>query len=239
MPTPQTGPGKGVSFRLSGGGAPTNLTLPINPEEAQRSSPARITTTQTLGGIFQDIDGIGLQTIMLQGTTGWRGKNGIDGMLYMEKLYKEIYEEYYRRVKRGTIPELLLIDGVNNYTYKVTMDDFQLQRSRSEPLLFRYTIPMTIVQNMNDPPDPNDEEDPVPSVPPAVKNPTPTVQKAVQTSQKHQPSPRKYKVKSGDTLSGISKKFYGTVSKYHMLAQVNHIKNPNLIFIGQILTIPY
>lgn len=43
-----------------------------------------------------------------------------------------------------------------------------------------------------------------------------------------------YKVKSGDTLSGIAKKFGTTVSK---LAQLNNIKNVNLIYVGQNLKI--
>lgn len=43
-----------------------------------------------------------------------------------------------------------------------------------------------------------------------------------------------YKIKSGDTLSGIAKKFGTTVSK---LAQLNNIKNVNLIYAGQIIKI--
>lgn len=44
-----------------------------------------------------------------------------------------------------------------------------------------------------------------------------------------------YKVKSGDTLSGIAKKFNTT---YQKLATYNGIKNPNLIYVGQIIKIP-
>lgn len=43
-----------------------------------------------------------------------------------------------------------------------------------------------------------------------------------------------YKIKSGDTLSGIAQKFGTTVNK---LAQLNNIKNVNLIYVGQILKI--
>lgn len=43
-----------------------------------------------------------------------------------------------------------------------------------------------------------------------------------------------YTVKKGDTLSGIAKK-YGTT--YQELARINNIKNPNLIYVGQVLTI--
>lgn len=43
-----------------------------------------------------------------------------------------------------------------------------------------------------------------------------------------------YTVQNGDTLSGIANKFNTT---YTHLAQVNHISNPNLIRVGQVLTI--
>lgn len=47
-----------------------------------------------------------------------------------------------------------------------------------------------------------------------------------------------YTVQKGDCLWNISKKFYGDGSKYKKLAEVNKIKNANLIYPGQVLTIP-
>lgn len=49
------------------------------------------------------------------------------------------------------------------------------------------------------------------------------------------PSETVYTVKSGDTLSGIAKK-YGTT--YQVLAQYNNIANPNIISVGQKIKIP-
>lgn len=51
---------------------------------------------------------------------------------------------------------------------------------------------------------------------------------------------RTYTVVKGDTLWGISKRFYGKGSYYTRIAQANSgiIKNPNLIYPGQVLTIP-
>lgn len=43
-----------------------------------------------------------------------------------------------------------------------------------------------------------------------------------------------YTVKSGDTLSGIAQQFN---TSYGQLAQLNHITNPNLIRVGQVLTL--
>lgn len=40
-------------------------------------------------------------------------------------------------------------------------------------------------------------------------------------------------VKSGDTLWGIAEKHLGSGSKYKQLAAINHLKNPDLIYVGQ------
>lgn len=46
-------------------------------------------------------------------------------------------------------------------------------------------------------------------------------------------------VQSGDTLWGIAKKYYGNGSQYTKIASANpDIKNPNLIYPGQVLSIP-
>lgn len=47
-----------------------------------------------------------------------------------------------------------------------------------------------------------------------------------------------YTIVRGDTLSAICRKFYGDASLYPKLAAVNNIKNPHLIYTGNILTIP-
>ena len=49
-----------------------------------------------------------------------------------------------------------------------------------------------------------------------------------------------YTVKKGDCLWNIAKKFYGNGSKYTIIYNANKdkIKSPNLIYTGQVLTIP-
>ena len=68
-----------------------------------------------------------------------------------------------------------------------------------------------------------------------------TVNKKRETT--NSPAPKKettYKVKKGDCLWNIAKKFYGNGSKYTVIYKANKdkIKNPNLIYVGQVLTIP-
>lgn len=46
-------------------------------------------------------------------------------------------------------------------------------------------------------------------------------------------------VKYGDTLYGISKRYYGDGYKYDVIAKFNNISNPNLIYINQRIIIPF
>ena len=47
-----------------------------------------------------------------------------------------------------------------------------------------------------------------------------------------------YKVKSGDTLSKIAKRFYGDANHYHQIAAASGIDNPDKIDVGQELQLP-
>jgi LysM repeat protein len=55
-----------------------------------------------------------------------------------------------------------------------------------------------------------------------------------------QSSARSYTVRSGDTLSLIATKFYGSAGAWTTIYNANksRIANPNTIFVGQVLTIP-
>jgi nucleoid-associated protein YgaU len=47
-----------------------------------------------------------------------------------------------------------------------------------------------------------------------------------------------YTIKSGDSLSKISKLFYGDANKYNEIAQANGIPNPDRIQAGQQINLP-
>lgn len=49
------------------------------------------------------------------------------------------------------------------------------------------------------------------------------------------PKVKTYTVKKGDTLWAICKKYLGNGSKYPQVAKLNGIKNPNLIYPGQVI----
>lgn len=47
-----------------------------------------------------------------------------------------------------------------------------------------------------------------------------------------------YTVKEGDTLGKICAKYYGNAGYYELLAEYNHLENPNVLSIGEKLVIP-
>ena len=61
-----------------------------------------------------------------------------------------------------------------------------------------------------------------------------------QESTRSRSAEQTYTVQSGDTLSKISKHFYGDASQYQRIFEANRDKlnNPDQIAVGQVLTIP-
>lgn len=53
-----------------------------------------------------------------------------------------------------------------------------------------------------------------------------------------EPAAQTYTVVSGDTLWAIAERYYGDGSKYQQIADASGIANPDLIYPGQVLTIP-
>lgn len=52
------------------------------------------------------------------------------------------------------------------------------------------------------------------------------------------PSGRTYTVRSGDTLSGIAARQLGDYRRWPQIASLNHVRDPNLIRVGQRLVLP-
>ena len=57
----------------------------------------------------------------------------------------------------------------------------------------------------------------------------------------HHEQPRRYTVRPGDTLARIAQRFYGNPADWHWLYQANRsvIHNPNVIYPGEVLNVPY
>lgn len=71
-----------------------------------------------------------------------------------------------------------------------------------------------------------------------TETPKATVEKQRDTSTA--PQKKTYTVKSGDCLWNIAKQYLGNGSRYTEIYNLNKdkIKNPNLIYVGQVLTLP-
>jgi LysM domain len=86
------------------------------------------------------------------------------------------------------------------------------------------------------------DEAPVAPPPPAAEAPAPEVVPAAVEEPAPAPAPppaaRTYTVVSGDTPWAISERFYGDGSKYQMIADASGVSDPDLIYPGQVLTIP-
>jgi nucleoid-associated protein YgaU len=79
-------------------------------------------------------------------------------------------------------------------------------------------------------------EEPVPA--PAPPEPEPAAAPPPPPPPPPPAPPRSYTVVSGDTLWAIAERFYGDGSKYQRIADASGISNPDLIFPGQVLTMP-
>lgn len=74
-----------------------------------------------------------------------------------------------------------------------------------------------------------------------IKKPTATNTKPIAKTTKPRPAtnapspPKSHKVVRGDTLWALCKRYLGDGSKYPEIAKKNNIKNPNLIYPGQVI----
>jgi nucleoid-associated protein YgaU len=93
----------------------------------------------------------------------------------------------------------------------------------------------------------NTDEPPPPAPEAAAPEPAPEVAPAVAEEPAPAPAPpppppepaaRTYTVASGDTLFAIAERFYGDGNRYQQIADASGISNPDLIYPGQVLTIP-
>ena len=75
---------------------------------------------------------------------------------------------------------------------------------------------------------------------PAVADKKPAVKEEKKRETSSKPTAKTYTVKKGDCLWNIAKKQYGNGAQYTKIYNANKdkIKNPNLIYPGQVLTIP-
>ncbi len=152
-----------ISFVLDNFGTlGAGITLPIRPEDLTRNEPQRASVHQTIGRNAQgwvDHFGEGLPSVTISGHTGWGYKPGIgkDGFESFEALNDMVAHQYPAKIQQaidyGLDPanvKLLFVDTLDNFAWQVVPMQFNLRRSKSSPLLFRYNIVMQAVSTSID-----------------------------------------------------------------------------------------
>lgn len=221
-----------------------SFTFPIKPGEFQFDHPARMSTTQTLQGVYQDFGGLGVQKLTYQGHTGWRplGANAPnDGFAVFQALYKQSYKQYHQLMQTADDPsqvKCLVIDDLYDTVYDVSLDDFQATKSKSTPLLYNYVLRMTVKSTQPNGRDPIDYL--VQSK--GVNATAGFVNDAILTASNYQSQQtRTYQTVSGDTFKTIAQQFAKTNSPVtpEQIAKANGYQNLNTNFTGgQVLIIP-
>ena len=144
----------GFTFEYVHGNDRRHITLFVNPEEFNQQEPGRINVTQTRGGAFVDYFGPGLYTITMRGVTGYHerqvGKSKVSGHIHFLQV-REMWREWMKVTQIDPkITEMRFYNWADQEYYKVAITNFQLMRNVQRPLLYQYSIQMTVIQNITE-----------------------------------------------------------------------------------------
>lgn len=124
-------------------------TLLINPSDMSMEEPSRSTVTQTIGGAYVTDFGRGLPTVTLSGTTGYKRRASAEGgELDGFEEFMKFRQHIYRSFIQANDPNLSLnwYNWEDDEYYEIQPTHFRLQRSKSEPLLYRYELRFTCLR---------------------------------------------------------------------------------------------
>lgn len=159
-------------------------------------------------------------------------KNGFQrASTYLDKFEQlKVSQEPFQFIVTRTLPNGRMLFDTN---IKVSMEDYEIKEDKREG--FDLVVSIKLKQY-------KDYGTKTANITFSQSKPKATVQKP--RPAESSPAPKKvaktYKVVRGDCLWNIAKKFYGNGSQYPKIFNANKgkIKNPNLIYPGQVLTIP-
>jgi hypothetical protein len=137
-----------ITFLMLDGGANQGSgDLHPRPEGVTYTHPTRASAIHTFGGAYVDDFGAGIVEIVINGNTGWHnpgaaqsGEAAIKGL--RDLLSIDYHSRRRSKADAGSDPdsvELHLIDTLNDAHYLCYPLQFQLQRSKASPLLFKYS----------------------------------------------------------------------------------------------------
>lgn len=133
----------------------TSYEFSINPQELSISYKNRVGVTQTLGGHWVDKYGTGLPEITFSGVTGYKvGKEADEGYNKYKELKTLIQSVFNTESNLRTsqdITPMRFYNFTDEDYWDIIPTDFSVQRSASNPLMFRYSFKAYGINNMNNP----------------------------------------------------------------------------------------
>ena len=242
-----------VSVEMNG----NTLILPVNPSQSL-SQDFRLTAVQTLSGFYTDQFGPGLEYIQLSGTTAFSSAQGkwngqpVDGDTAGRHFYKDILMAFATLDQQGKKPSLHIYDDAFLRAWKVKpIGQLQLTASPSDPIVKNYSQNFLVIQDMMTNTPHIAIADPIQSTWNNPKSIQSYTHAHVSTTVTNRSVPQrqtpnfKYTVAAGDTLWTIAEKYLPQQASNSQVANLvdkivsaNGLRNANLIFNGQLLTIP-
>lgn len=142
-----------IGFSLQGApGGDADFNFGLRPEELTVTEPSRLTAQQTLGGAWADSFDRGISTITLAGTNGWRGGLLSSGEDLFQQLRATCFTGWHQAradaIAQGQDPDsvqLYFTDSLDDIAVIVAPESFTLRRSKSSPLLMRYSIRLLVL----------------------------------------------------------------------------------------------
>lgn len=133
------------------GGLPWVHWFVPRPEDLSYVYPTRATAINTLGGAYVDDFGSAIAEISIRGNTGYKmggsflGVGSGDALFFSLRnlLVQGYHAQRLAYAQAGMDPDtiqLILVDTLNMTTFRVYPRNFQLQRSKQSPLLYRFNI---------------------------------------------------------------------------------------------------
>lgn len=214
-----------VYFRYNG----KKYKLPANPEEIKRSRKLNVEKYQVLGeGQVSIPTHCGLEEISFEAEFPSQGYHYVEAGAKADADY---YEKMFRKAQRNMQPVRFIAsnDISDDISMMVLVEKVDAVEKAGEEgdkyislTLLQYKAPGKRYV--------------------AVQTPAAVVRQEENAEEAQNPAVTENKthtVQPGDTLWGLAKKYYGNGALYPKIASANPgIKNPNLIYDGQVLIIP-